>query len=281
MDDLKIAAVCMNAEPGHIETNLNAIQGFLSKAVSEGAQIICFPELSVTGYTLKAPRDVYRSIPYERVMERLTHMAEEAGAVFLVGLIDISRPSRPSISQAVFGPKGLIGVYQKTHLSYPEENLYEPGQDNRVFSHGSTTFGIQICYETHFPEISTTLALMGAELLFIPYASPRGDPEEKLKSWMRVLPARAFDNGVFIVACNQTGETEEGLSFPGVAVVLGPDGQVLEKYVGWDEGMVLAELRAEMLIDIRENKMKYFLDKRRPELYGNIVASRKPLQKDI
>ena len=271
VDDLKVAAVCMNAEPGEIETNLDRIRMFVDKASSEGADIICFPELCVTGYTLKAPNDVYKSFPYRKVMERLTHMAKEAGLALISGLIDISAGIQPSIAQVVIGPEGLIGVYKKTHLSYPEKDIYEAGQENRAFSYGNTTFGIQICYETHFPEISTTMALMGAELLFIPHASPRGDPEEKLTSWMRTLPARAFDNGLFVVACNQVGETGEGFSFPGVAVILGPDGRILAKYIGWEEGVVFAELKAEMLKEIREHRMKYFLNNRRPELYKKIV----------
>ena len=272
MDDLKIAAVCMNAEPGEIETNLDRIWMFVTKASSEGADIICFPELCVTGYTLKDPNDVYKSFSHHKVMERLTHMAQEAGLVLIAGLIDISAAGiRPSIAQAVIGPEGLIGVYKKTHLSHPEKDIYQAGQENKIFSYGNTTFGIQICYETHFPEISTTMALMGAELLFIPHASPRGDPKEKLASWMRTLPARAFDNGLFVVACNQVGETEEGFSFPGVAVILGPDGRIIAKYIGWEEGVVFAELKPEMLKEIRGHKMKYFLNSRRPELYEKIV----------
>jgi N-carbamoylputrescine amidase len=115
------------------------------------------------------------------------------------------------------------------------------------------------------------MALEGADVLFIPHASPRGDAESKLSSWLRHLTARAFDNGIFVVACNQVGRTEEGFYFPGVAVVVGPDGQVLATQTVRDEGILYATLEAGMLTDVREHRMRYFLPGRRPQLYKKII----------
>jgi predicted amidohydrolase len=56
------------------------------------------------------------------------------------------------------------------------------------------------------------------------------NPAEKFESWMRHLPARAFDNGVFVGACNPVGENGAGLSFPGVALLLGPDGRLMKGF---------------------------------------------------
>ncbi len=66
--------------------------------------------------------------------------------------------------------------------------------------------GLELCYESHFPEISTVLCLKGAEILFMPHASPRGDPDGKMKSWLRHLPSRAFDNGSFCSGLQSGGE---------------------------------------------------------------------------
>ncbi|MFO7598934.1 MAG: nitrilase-related carbon-nitrogen hydrolase, partial [Candidatus Desulfacyla sp.] len=111
------------------------------------------------------------------------------------------------------------------------------------------------------------MALMGADIVFIPHASPRGTHGEKLESWMRHLPARAFDNGLFVVACNQVGPCGDGITFPGVAVVFGPDGRVLAQYVGMKEHILYAELKDEILQDVRTHRMRYFLPGRRPSLY--------------
>ena len=93
-----------------------------------------------------------------------------------------------------------------------------------------------------------------------------------MKSWLRHLPGRAFDNGVFVVACNQVGKTGEGFVFPGVILALDPQGRILESYTGNEETMVFVELKAEVLQETRSHRMKYFLPHRRRELYADIVS---------
>ncbi|MCJ7682716.1 MAG: nitrilase [Desulfobacteraceae bacterium] len=267
MKNLKIAAACMHSTPGEVDKNLDKIRVIASEASAKGANIVCFPELSVTGYIQGSPGGVYKTEDVEKIVDQLVRMAREMRLVLIAGLIEIVSEGGPYITQAITGPDGLIGLYRKTHLAPTETGDYSPGQKIELYRYGNTTFGVQLCYEAHFPEISTTMALMGADILFVPHASPRGDPEGKLQSWLRHLPARAFDNGLFVVACNQVGKTGEGLSFPGVAVVLGPDGRVLDKYVGEDDYLLFAELEVEMLRDVRKHRMRYFLPGRRPELY--------------
>jgi predicted amidohydrolase len=271
MDDIRIAAICMHAPLGEVEKNLGRIESLVSEASREGANIVCFPELSVTGYTLKPPAEIYKRPATDKIMDRLIELAREAHLVIIAGLIEISDTKKPYITQVIAGPEGLIGLYRKTHLSSAEKGVYQAGQDIEVYNFGNITFGVALCYETHFPEISAVLALMGADILFFPHASPRGDPKGKFQSWMRHLPARAFDNGVFVVACNQVGETVEGLSFPGVALVLGLDGQILAKYTGREERILFADLKADHLQEIRQHRMKYFIPQRRPGLYKKIV----------
>jgi len=257
----------MHSIPGEIPGNLDRIEAMAREASAKGANFVCFPELSVTGYIQESPGGIYKTEDAERIVDRLVRMAREMRVVLLAGFIEIVSEGGPYITQAITGPDGLIGLYRKTHLAPNETGSYSPGQKIELYRSGNTTFGVQLCYEAHFPEISTTMALMGADILFIPHASPRGDPEGKLQSWLRHLPARAFDNGLFVVACNQVGKSGEGLSFPGVAVVLRPDGRVLAKYVGGDDYILFAELEVEMLRDVREHRMRYFLRERRPELY--------------
>ena len=268
VDNLKIAAVCMTAVAGEIEGNLDRIEGLTREASAGGAHMVCFPELSVTGYIQRSPVGIYSRPEMERVLDRLVRLARDAGVVLMAGLIEVEDEATPPyIAQIVAGPRGLIGTYRKTHLGPTETGLYRPGRKISVFKIGNTTLGVQLCYEGHFPDISTRMALMGADVIFIPHASPRGTPEEKLESWMRHLPARAFDNGLFVVACNPVGPSGGGLAFPGAAVAFGPDGRVLARYAGTGEHILYAELKDGMLRDVRTHRMKYFLPGRRPSLY--------------
>ncbi len=268
MDNLKVGVVCMGAIPGEIERNLDKIEALASDAMENRADIVCFPEFSVTGYALDSPDLICSREDPEKIADRLCRISADLGLILLAGLIEYSASCRPHIAQIITGPEGVIGRHYKTHLGPTERNFYEEGHEISPFTYGDLCFGVELCYEAHFPEISSTLALKGADILFIPHASPRGSPEEKLNSWKRHLPARAFDNGLFVVACNQVGETPQGLHFPGVAMVFGPDGCLLDWYAGDEERVLIVELKGEDLEKVREHRMRYFLPERREELYG-------------
>ncbi len=267
MDRIRICAICMHCEVGKIEENLRKIEEFSIKA--KDADIICFPELSITGYSIKKP--VFFS--FEEITEDLKSIAKKTGSIIVAGAAEPSE-SLPWITQIVVRPDGKVEKYRKTHLSPVEKGIYREGDEIRIFSADSIRFGIQLCYETHFPEISTIMALMGADLILAPHASPRGTPEEKLESWLRHLRARAFDNCLFIVACNQTGKTKEGLSFPGVAVAIGPDGRLKKSILTEKEDMLFITLKKDEIKEIRKNPMRYFLPYRRPELYSFLLKKR-------
>lgn len=273
MRDVRVAAVCMASIPGDVEGNLRKTEQFVSEASARGAEIVCFPELSIHGYTLRDQADRFRD--QEQIVRRIEGLARSERLLILAGLIGTGEYRKPCICQVAAGPEGLIGLYCKTHLSPPEKEVFQPGEELKTYAHKGIAFGIELCYESHFPEISTVLALLGAEILFLPHASPRGTPEEKLQSWLRHLPSRAFDNSVFVVACNQTGGASEGLSFPGVALILDPAGRLIASRAQKEEGMLIADLKADELAETRGHRMKYFLPSRRPELYQQVVAQKK------
>jgi N-carbamoylputrescine amidase len=174
---------------------------------------------------------------------------------------------RTFASHLVVTPENISGIYRKIHIAPPERNLFTPGNSVPLFEVNGVKLGIQLCYDAHFPELSTRMAVDGADIIFMPHASPRGTPMEKLTSWLRHLTARAFDNSVFIVACNQVGENQNGLVFPGLAVVVGPSGKILGKETIGSEGMLVADLKSDDLSAVRDHRMHYFLPNRRPELY--------------
>lgn len=272
MRDLKVAAVCMHSETGEIDKNLDRTESFVSHASEMGADFVCFPELSITGYILKNPEKVYAHSVSREIVERLEKIARSKGRIVIGGMVEVSEEGKPYISQVVAGPDGLLGIYRKTHLSPQEKESYESGQHIAIFFYEGVIFGIQLCYEAHFPEISTVMALRGANIIFMPHASPRGTPGEKIRSWLRHLRGRAFDNALFVVACNQVGRTQEGFSFPGGAVVLNPAGRVIAYYEENKENVLLVELKMDAIKEMRKHRMKYFIPNRRPELYGEISS---------
>jgi N-carbamoylputrescine amidase len=267
MKDIRIAAVIFNSAAGQVEHNLARMLPWIKKAKKEGADLICFPELNITGYSTKPEiKDCTESLPGP-VSERLVQMANDNQIVILAGLAEKDEKGRIFASHLVVTPNKISGIYRKIHIAPPERSIFSPGNAVSLFEVEGIRLGIQLCYDVHFPELSTRMALDGADVIFMPHASPRGTPREKFDSWLRHLTARAFDNSVFIVACNQNGDNLKGLQFPGVAVVIDPSGDVLKDNVSGQEAMIVADLKADVLAAVRGHRMRYFLPNRRPELY--------------
>ena len=267
MRDIRIAAVIFNSAVNQVNHNLDRMLPWIEKARTNGADLICFPELNVTGYSTKPEMNVSAEPIPGPISERLVQMADENQIVILAGMAEMDEKGRIFASHLVVTPQTISGIYRKIHIAPPEHNIFSPGNSVPLFEVQAVKLGIQLCYDAHFPELSTRMAIEGADIIFIPHASPRGTPTEKFNSWMRHLTARAFDNSVFIVACNQVGENQNGLHFPGVAVTIDPSGEVIEKNIGDIDGMIIADLKADALEAVRGHRMRYFLPNRRPELY--------------
>jgi predicted amidohydrolase len=267
METLRIAAVTMGSAIGKKPENLSRMESLVRKAAENGAQAICFPELNVSGYNLRADQEgIAESIPGPS-SEAVWQMAQKNEVLILAGVAE-KRDGKYFISHFAASPRGILGVYRKIHLGTQEEGVYRAGEETPIFRYLGVPFGIELCFDGHFPELSTALALKGAEVLFIPHASPRESVEEKRRRWLRYLSARAYDNSVFVVACNPTGKTENGFTFPGAALVLDPKGEVLASNQSEEEEAVYADLRKEALLRVRENPHGFFLNRRRAELYG-------------
>ncbi len=266
MKDVRIAAVILHSKICDIGYNLNCLEKWLTPAKDAGVKIICFPEQNISGYMINNKiAEAAEEIP-GRISEKLSEFSLKYNMVILAGMLE-KKNGCLYASHLVAKPNGYIGLYRKLHIAYVEKDLLTSGDEVLLFEAEGIKFGVQLCYDAHFPELSARMALMGADIIFIPHASPRKTPDEKLKSWLRHLPARAFDNSLYIVACNQCGKNSAGLSFPGTGLVINPSGEVIEKYTSEKEGMIISDLKAKDLDIVRNHKMRYFLPNRRPELY--------------
>ena len=271
MKDITVAAVNFRAVFGEVEANLDRIAGWAERLARQGVEIACFPEMCLCGYDRTAGiRPLAQPIPGPAT-ERLASIAARHGVTLLAGLAEVDSRGRRFISHVVAAPRGLVGVYRKTHLSPLEREVFQPGDEIGIFEHEGCAFGVQLCYDAHFPELSTLQALAGAEMLFVAFATPRDDPRTLRDRLLRYLPARAYDNGCYLVACNLVGERRNGGPWPGVALVIGPKGEVLAQSTGWVEDAVVARLSGSEIGRIRRTKMGYFIEHRRPELYENLI----------
>jgi predicted amidohydrolase len=268
LKDLRMALAVVEAPVGRIRENLDRITHWTETAAKQGAKLICFPEMSITGYSTRGEmKQLAQPIPGPAT-NRVSALARRLGIAILAGLAESDSEGSLFASHVVASPDGGLQVYRKIHIAPPEAQTFSRGRSAALFEIKGLHFGIQLCYDAHFPELATQMALKGADMILLPHASPRGTPDEKLRSWMRHLSARAFDNGLFIAAVNQTGDNGLGLQFPGVSVVIGPDGEILHQDTTGREGLLLADLSQDRLNRVRRHPMRYFLPNRRPDIYG-------------
>lgn len=267
MSVLKAALVVQNCIAGDLNLNLKTSLDFIGQAHAQKADMIIFPEMNLTGY-ISGPDIHAISCPInQEILAPLFKAAKKASITILAGLSEKDTTGHLYVTHLVIYPDGTHDLYRKTHTSPFEKKHFLPGNSAKVFKTKGFKFGIQLCYDAHFPELTLSMALEKADVIFIPHASPRGTSQEKYHSWIRHLRARAYDNGLYIAACNQTGDNQRGLSFPGIAMLIGPDGHIISKFLDSAPGIHFVTLEKSLLESIRSHQMRYFLPHRRDDLF--------------
>ena len=270
MKDIRIAAVQMQALAGQTKDNLKKIIFYTEMASAQKVDIICFPELSVQGYNRESARFTAETIPGESSTV-ISQLAQAKNITVLVGIAEKSKNELPHITHLVAFPDGTTGIYRKTHLGKSELPYFTAGDDLPVFNSEKAAFGVEICWDMHFPEVSAILALKGAEIIFAPHASPVivGD---RRGIWLKYLTARAYDNSAFLVACNLVGSGAGKQQFCGGVLMLDPKGNIIAEAFHNREELLVADLDANLINTIRQKRSgsmrnSFYLEARRPELY--------------
>jgi len=251
---------------GDVAANLLGITAACEKAATSSACMVVFPEMQLTGYLLGADALHQKALTLEEALFLLSPLARKFDLCLVCGFAERTDAGF-YVSALALGPEGLLAHYRKIHLGSPERGLYLEGDRPVVFSFMGLTFGLALCYDAHFPELFSCLAHMGAEVFLIPHASPRTTPEEKKASWLRHLPARAFDTGSYVLAVNPCSGDGTGKFFPGLALALGPDGRACAELFATGPGLLFLSLNPERVSAIRSHSMTAFHRGRRPDLY--------------
>lgn len=267
MNTVKVALVIQNCTVGNYKKNLESTEKFIISASKQGAQLIVFPEMNLTGYVTGHDITTICKPVDEEITTLFSIRAKSLNATIMVGLAEKTTVEKIYASHLIFNPDGSFETYRKIHTAPFEKAYFSAGNKIPVFKSHGIIFGVQLCYDAHFPELSLAMALKQADVIFIPHASPRGSSKGKYNSWVRHLRARAFDNGLYIAACNQTGDNSLGLSFPGLCLLVGPDGNIVYRSIEDTEGVHMIDIDKAALHRIRSHKMKYFLPNRRSDLF--------------
>lgn len=300
-DKLKVASAQFEHRSGDKEYNLGVIADLTQRAAKEGNKIIAFHECSITGYTFARSLtkvqmlDLAEPIPQGASMARLQEIAGQNDIVIFAGLFE--KDDRNQLFKAYVGvsASGIIAKYRKIH---PFINPYVlPGDQYCVFDLFGWKCGILICYDNNVIENVRATKLLGAEVILMPHVTMctpstrpgagfvdpalwynrESDPTSlrlefdgmKGRDWlMKWLPARAYDNGVYVVFSNPIGMDDDQLK-NGCSMIIDPFGDVLSECRMLGDGYTTAWLTREKLTQAGGHR--YTLA-RKPELYRDILS---------
>jgi N-carbamoylputrescine amidase len=255
--------------------------GLIRQAASEGAQIVCLQEI-FNGPYFCAEQEVKWYETTERVPDGPTvtlmqGLAKELGIAMVVPVYEIEQEGIFYNTAAVVNRNGeYLGKYRKNHIPHVAPGFWEkfyfrPGNlGYPVFDLGFCKIGVYICYDRHFPEGARCLGLNGAEIVFNPSATVAGLSEYL---WKLEQTAHAAANGYFMAAINRVG-TEAPWNigeFYGSSYFANPRGQIIAQASRDKDEVLTADLDLEQIAEVRRT-WQFFRD-RRPETYGEIVAS--------
>jgi predicted amidohydrolase len=232
----------------------------------DGIRIACLPEFFNTGYHLDLIGDAFFELAEPIPGPTTTALGEVARSrkMAILGNIPEADGDQEGVlydTTFVLDPRGeLVGRYRKTHLYPTEHRYFRAGDELPVFDVGFVRVGTATCFDHAFPEVFGTLAVRGAQVVFIPSAVPVG--YEYLLS-LRTR-ARAQDNQLWVVAVNRVGEEKE-VGYCGLSQVVNPRGEVVAEASPVEEENLVAAVDLSAIL--RERQQEPVLRSRRPALY--------------
>jgi len=302
MKKINAASVQFQHAPGDKKYNFDRIHSFVESAFKQNVDLLVFPEMCITGYwhirhsSREEIENLAEPIHIGPSTRRLMSLASKYRMTIGAGLIEQSDDNTLYNSYVVAMPDGKVNYHRKLHCFISEHMA--SGDTYTVFDiPQGAKVGILICYDNNIIENVRITKLMGAEILLAPHQtggchspSPRcmgkidpvlwenrkNNPDaieaelrgSKGRDWlMHWLPARAHDNGLFLIYSNGIGLDDDEVR-TGNAMILDPYGDILVETCKAEDDMVVTTLDPKVLHMCTGER---WLTSRRPELYNSLT----------
>ena len=264
MLSLRIAMAQINPSVGDLEGNTNKILQFLSQARGMDAELITFPELSITGYP---PEDLLLKPSFIQANKEFLAriVADSEGIAVVLGCVDWDYDIYNAAAVVCNGK--LAGFYRKMYLPnygvFDEDRYFQAGTEPLVFSLNGVTVGVTICEDIWYPSGPMNLEALegGAEVIVNISASPYHAGKGLFRR--RMLSTRAADNVVIVAFNNLVGGQDE-LVFDGNGMIFDQNGELIASGKQFEEDLIVADLDIDAvyrrrLLDPRHRKERFFL----------------------
>lgn len=247
---LTLALAQINTKLGDVQANLEKHLSLVKDARSQGAELLIFPELSLTGYALQdlVPAVACRASADDPIFKPLLQASRDLDLV--VGFVDEDVRSRFFIAAAYLSQGNIVHIHHKVYLPtyglFDEGRFFAWGDCVRAFDTRFGRMGILICEDFWHASPPYLLWLDGADLMLFTSASPgRGltsEPQLESARWVeKINQAYASLFTTFVAHANRVG-FEDGLNFWGGSTVFDPNGHMVVQGPYFEEALTFTEI---------------------------------------
>ncbi len=247
---IKIALAQFNTKLGEVQANLATHLELIAEAKQKGADLVIFPELSLTGYVLQdlAVTTAIQPDQNDPVFNTLLDASRDID--LMVGFVHEDRRHRFYIASAYLAEGKIVHIHNKVYLPtygmFDEGRFFAWGNSARAFDTRFGRMGMLICEDFWHASLPYLLWLDGADVLLFQSASPgRGltdNPRLSSSAWVEHTN-RAYAGlfTVFVAHANRVGY-EDGLNFWGGSTIFDPDGNLIVRAADFESSLTVAEI---------------------------------------
>lgn len=233
------------------EQRLNKLAGALNQAEAE---VLLCPELFMSGYAIDDAVESRAEPADGPFANAVASLAKQSGTAVVYGYPELSGGKLFNSAQCIGADGNRLANHRKLVLPPSfERNHFAAGQKLTLFTISGAKFGLCICYDAEFPETVRALALAGAQVVLVPTAL--GSEWGVVAN--RVMPTRAFENGVYLVYANHAG-CEGDMDYLGGSCIIDPMGRDLER-AGETETVITANVDLSE-VTAAHNRLPYLTD---------------------
>ena len=263
---MKVSVAQISCSLGDPEANLIKVRDFSRRAKDVGgAELIVFPEMTDTGYSMPVIRE-HASDWANGFVPGVQEIAKRISIAIVTGVSERDGSSIYNSQVFVDSQGNIAAKYRKTHLyavaPVEEQTCFAPGNTFASFALGDLLFGFSICYDLRFPEMYRKLAVeqkVGAFVVSSAWPFPRDEH-------FRILSvARAIENQSYLIASNRVGKDDD-LWFCGGSAIIDPRGVVIAAASADREEIIHADISDELVQSVQRRMQS--LGHRRQDLYG-------------
>ncbi len=248
LNKIKISVAQISCILGDVDKNLIKHREYIEQAIGQKSNLVVFPELSLSGYSLK---DAVYEVALADSDPKLDMFREFSRKIsIVVGLVELGEGYQFYNSTFFFENGELVAkhrkVYLPTYALFEEGRYFSPGTRFRSFSSKLGEMGMLICEDMWHPTSGVILAQDGASVLLVSTAGiSRGIDEsehpENVRTWESLNKSLAISTTSFILFANRVG-VEDGLTFWGGSELIDPQGNRVAKSPYFKEAMLNTEI---------------------------------------